>query len=109
MGDPEKRLEHPPSGYYMHVSGSCIEIADPDYTGIDAVGRFVQSNGVEDVVGEPMITYRRLGPVEGYGNDSVWMRPLSDFLGTVMVEGSEVARFRMVDSEEIPPELIPYM
>lgn len=40
---------------------------------------------------EPMVVYRCL-----YDNDSLWVRPLAMFLGTVAVDGTELPRFSLV-------------
>lgn len=40
---------------------------------------------------EDMVVYQAL-----YGEGDIWVRPLTMFLETIMVDGREVARFRLV-------------
>ncbi len=98
-------------GYYRHHSGGFYEVIHPiDNNGISPFGRFVQGGpGTEEQVGEPVIVYHRIGPSETYGTNAVWVRPLSDFLGSVIVDGAEVPRFQAVELEEVPEELYRYM
>lgn len=69
-----KQPEHIPLGRYRHYKGQ-------DYS---VVG-FAQHSETE----ETMVLYVPL-----YGNGGYWVRPLSMFIETVMVDGAELPRFQ---------------
>lgn len=60
-------------GRYRHYKGSCYEVID--------VARHSETE-------ELLVVYRCL-----YGDFSLWVRPLEQFMGTVIVDGIKVPRF----------------
>ncbi|MBN9376831.1 MAG: hypothetical protein BGO14_01530 [Chlamydiales bacterium 38-26] len=47
---------------------------------------------------EEFVVYQAL-----YGDQEVWVRPLSLFLGDIFVDGDRRARFQLIDSTTIQP------
>lgn len=44
---------------------------------------------------EALVVYKALYPTK-YGDDSLWVRPLTMFLSHVMIDGQQQARFKKV-------------
>lgn len=42
---------------------------------------------------EPLVVYRALYKSEEFGPDALWVRPLSMFTETILVDGKEIPRF----------------
>jgi hypothetical protein len=46
---------------------------------------------------EEMIVYKALYPCDKFGDNQLWTRPKEMFLGTVVVEGCIVKRFKFIN------------
>ncbi len=45
---------------------------------------------------EELVIYRALYDSEKFGNNALWARPKSIFLGIISIEGKEVSRFKHI-------------
>ncbi len=70
-------------GKYQHYKGPFYEV----------IGMCHHSETLEELV-----VYKSLYDDEEYGNEALWVRPLSMFMQTIQIEGQERPRFRKVDS-----------
>lgn len=68
-------------GIYRHYKGNEYEV----------IGVGHHSETLEEVV-----VYRALYESEDFGNNALWVRPLTMFLENVNVDGKEVPRFEFV-------------
>jgi hypothetical protein len=68
-----------PLGYYQHYKGHCYQL-------------LAIATHSEDEL--PYAVYRAL-----YGDNGLWVRPLSMFTETVTIQGEEVPRFQFVGTE----------
>jgi hypothetical protein len=50
--------------------------------------------GLHSETHERLVVYRALYRSEEFGDDAIWVRPLSSFVETVEVNGKSVPRFR---------------
>jgi cyclomaltodextrinase / maltogenic alpha-amylase / neopullulanase len=69
-------------GKYKHYKGNLYEV----------IGVARHSETLEE-----MVVYKALYIHEKFGKDSLWVRPLSMFLETVIVDGRKVPRFKFVE------------
>ena len=69
-------------GKYQHYKGK-------DYL---VIGVASYSETLEEVV-----VYRALYDSEEFGNNALWVRPLSNFTEEVIIDGKKVPRFRLVE------------
>ncbi len=69
-------------GKYQHYKGKYYEVI--------GIGR--NSETLEELV-----IYRALYDSKEFGNNALWVRTLSNFRETVIVEGKSIPRFRLVD------------
>ena len=73
---PQKNQNTVPQGIYRHYKGSLYQVLHT-----------AQHSETE----ESLVFYRCL-----YGEYGVWVRPLSMFSETVMIDGKEVPRFELI-------------
>jgi len=76
-------------GIYRHSKGKLYEVLD--------VAR------LEETL-EPMVVYRAMYDSEEFGDQALWVRPLSVFVETVNVEGKERPGFEFVSEVDISSE-----
>jgi len=69
-------------GRYQHYKGKYYEV----------IGIAKDSETLGDLV-----VYRALYYSEEFGNNALWVRPLSEFIETVQVNGKLIPRFKFVD------------
>lgn len=76
-----KRLasQRPKPGIYKHYKGQLYEVIE--------TALHVETN-------QAMVVYRAL-----YGEQNLWVRPRSAFLGSVEIDGRKVPRFSLEESE----------
>jgi hypothetical protein len=48
---------------------------------------------------EKMVVYEALYDTPDYGRNALWVRPLSMFVETVMIDGVEKARFKFIEKQ----------
>ena len=70
-------------GTYQHYKGAYYEV----------IGVAKHSETLEDLV-----VYRAKYDSEEFGNNALWVRPLSMFKETIMINGERINRFRFVDN-----------
>jgi len=69
-------------GKYKHYKGTIVEV----------IGVALHSETLEK-----MAVYKHPNSIEGMGENSLWVRPLSMFLETVDVDGKKVPRFKFLE------------
>ena len=72
-------------GIYRHFKGKLYEVIE--------IGR--DSETLNEVV-----IYKALYEIEGFGNNSVWIRPKKMFLGDVNLQDKTVPRFEFVKEKD---------
>lgn len=70
-------------GRYQHYKGNFYEV----------IGVAHHSETLEE-----LIVYRALYSHEVYGDNSLWVRPKTMFLETVIIDGKKVLRFTPIDN-----------
>ena len=71
-----------PGGTYQHYKGNFYEV----------IGLARDSETLEELV-----VYRALYKSADFGDQALWIRPKTEFLGKVIVNGKEILRFTPVD------------
>ena len=72
-----------PFGKYQHYKGNFYKVI--------GVGRLSETE-------EEVVIYHALYYSEEFGNNSIWVRSKKMFMENVVVDGSEVPRFKFVES-----------
>jgi hypothetical protein len=79
---PAKHVEAIPLGTYRHYKGDLYTV----------IGIGYHTETMEQVV-----IYQARYYSKEYGNNALWVRPLSMFLEKVVIEGKEISRFSFVE------------
>ncbi|HAU65724.1 MAG: hypothetical protein UT30_C0007G0004 [Candidatus Uhrbacteria bacterium GW2011_GWF2_39_13] len=73
------------SGTYQHYKGGLYEV----------IGTARHSETLEELV-----VYQALYADEIYGDQALWVRPKTMFLETVIVNGTDVQRFALIETSQ---------
>jgi len=77
----EEKIDNLKLGKYKHYKGTIVEV----------IGVALHSETLEK-----MVVYKHPDPLKGKDVDTLWVRPLTMFKETVIVEGKPVPRFKFV-------------